>query len=423
MSPETKQAVTLAAGWVAISVVATVGLSSREALIVSVTAAVIFVAVHFVLLWARDGSLEDDDEPIALQTPASITERREESDRGRLTERRLSHLAELADVGLVQASRDGEIEFASRRARELLDISEHLEPSDAWHRSFDEIKASFSPNTTSTGAVQIVTTSGPTVLSLKAHPVEEDDWSGYLVQVRDRRLLDALESDLRSASRLRVLNHLYLGVAHDLKGPLNAIMLTIEGLRADMEDGTGEPARQIERIDIIQDELGRHHRSLETLLIQTAPERLERQSFDLGEVVEQVGRLIRPQLKHQKIELEVETSGPAMVNAIQDRIREAVLALAVNAMEAMPRGGKLGLALNRQGSFCTLEISDTGEGIPDEFRDRIFDLRFTTKKTGTGIGLSTARSVVESEGGNIDIAVTGENGSTFRILLPADQTK
>lgn len=422
MSTERRQAITLAAGWGAMTALAVTGLAAREAMILSVAGAVVFAGLHFVLLWSSelDRPSETEKEPffVVPEDPPPETPR-DETPRSRLTEKRLSHLAELADVGLVQASRSGEIEFASSRARELLDIDEDFAPSDAWIQAFEAIEARFSPSSTSTGAVQVLTTSGPTVLSLKAHPIEDDDWSGFLVQVRDRRLLDALESDLRSASRLRVLNHLYLGVAHDLKGPLNAIVLTLEGLRADIEDGTGEPDHHVERLDVIREELSRHQRSLETLLAQTAPERLERRTFDLRSVVDHVARLIRPQLRHQTIELEIEASEPAPVHAIQDRIREALLAVAVNAMEAMPSGGKLSITTSNRESFCVIDIRDSGAGIPDEIRDRIFDLRFTTKKTGTGIGLSTARSVVESEHGTIEVTDTGEDGSTFRVILPA----
>lgn len=406
--------------------IAFIGLELRAAAILSVACAIVFGGTHFLLLWSLETARGGERErfaPSLLAPEAAQPGREEATPRTGLTERRLSHLAELADVGLVQASRAGEIEFASSRARELLEIGSDLVPSTAWRQAFDAIQSRFSPDTTSTGAVQITTTSGTRLVSLKAHPVEDEDWSGFLVQVRDRRMLDALESDLRSASRLRVLNHVYLGVAHDLKGPLNAIMLTLEGLRADIDEGAGDKAHHIERLEIIRDELARHHRSLETLLAQTAPERLERQTFDLRTVVDHVARLIRPQLRHQKIELDLDALEPALVEAIPDRIREALLALVVNAMEAMPTGGTLGISTASRHGFATIDVRDSGDGIPDELRERIFDLRFTTKKTGTGIGLSTARSVVESEHGTLEVASTGEDGSTFRITLPSAGTE
>lgn len=422
MSRERRQALILAAGWVALTVVGVAGLTPRQAAILAAAAAVVLGGIHFLLVWASDPELDSApsheaiegfaDEPAQDAPPV-------ETPRPRLTEKRLSHLAELADVGLVQATRDGAIDFASSRARDLLDIDLDLAPSEAWRQAFDALRSQFSPDTTSAGMVHVVTTHGPTTLSLKAHPVEDEDWSGYLVQVRDRKLIDALESDLRFASRLRVLNRLYLGVAHDLKGPLNAIMLTLEGLRADIEEGSGEAPEHVERLEVIREELARHHRSLETVLAQTAPERLDRQTFDLRTVVDHVARLIRPQLRQQKVELDVEGAEPAFVHTIQDRVREALLALTVNAMEAMPFGGRLTIATSARPQMCSIDVRDTGEGIPDEIRERIFDLRFTTKDSGTGIGLSTARSVVESEHGSIDIIETGEEGSTFRISLPS----
>lgn len=422
MNPESRQARILAASWLALVIIALVGLSTREAVIFCIASAVLFVAMHYILGWALDLSSHEVQQ--SLTTPDIERARSVPPDTPRgLSEKSFSHLAELADVGLVHASTDGQIEFASRRARELLDLDVSLAPSQTWLQAFESIRAHFSPDTTSSGAVQVLSTEGPRTLSLKAHPVHDDDWSGILVQVRDRKLLDALESDMRLASRHRVLNHIYLGVAHDLKGPLNAVMLTIEGLRADIEDGSGTEKDLLDRLDVIKDELTRHHCALEALLAETAPERTERATFDLRDKVARVVRLIQPQLRHQRIELDVKGDTPAPVTAIQDRIREALLAMVINAMEAMPNGGRLAISTSRHESTCSIELQDTGGGIPDEIVGRIFDLRFTTKDTGTGIGLSTARSIIESEHGSIELVRTGADGTTFRVNLPVAGTE
>lgn len=329
----------------------------------------------------------------------------------------LDRIAELADVGVVQMSRDGTLEFASRRARELLGFDGEAAAVERWPAIAASIRRRSDPNSTSSGVYEVEASSGPMTLNFKIHPVYEEEWSGYLVQIRDRRALAALESDLRTAARQRALNQVFVGIAHDVRGALNAAILNLENLKATAEDYELESA-VLGRIAVVRDELNRLHRSLEMLLGETTPEESEKQTFDLGDVALAVSALLDTKALQQGVSITCEREAFARVASRPDRIRETLLILAINALESMPGGGALRFATGCANGWATLDVADTGTGIQAETLPRIFDLHYTTKPLGTGVGLWAARSIIESERGQLEVVTTGPCGATFRISLP-----
>jgi signal transduction histidine kinase len=109
---------------------------------------------------------------------------------------------------------------------------------------------------------------------------------------------------------------------------------------------------------------------------------------------------------------------PVIVAGHRDHLKQAMLNVAINGLEVLDEGGTLELTLRGEGESAALAVRDTGPGIPPDLVQRIFDMHFTTKNSGTGIGLYVARSVIESEGGELDVADTGPDGTTFVVRLP-----
>ena len=106
------------------------------------------------------------------------------------------------------------------------------------------------------------------------------------------------------------------------------------------------------------------------------------------------------------------------VLASPDQVKQAILNIAINGLEVLPESGQLRIALERAGGTARVLIADDGPGIPPELRDKIFEMHFTTKETGTGIGLYVARSIVESQGGTVEIVDSSAAGTTFAVTLP-----
>jgi len=238
----------------------------------------------------------------------------------------------------------------------------------------------------------------------------------------DPELLDA---DLWMAARLRAMTRLHAGLAHDVRSPQNSIALTL----ALLEQSLGEDGEHREWLGTIRSELGRLGRAVDGILAQSAPAPAEPGRFDLRGVLATLGELLRPQAKQQRVDVEIEPPAePGWVDGRRHGVEQALLQVAVNALEAMPGGGRLVIRDERRGGEARIVVSDTGPGIPAEHRDEIFRRHFTTKRpaatgepgeeAGTGLGLYLARAAVEARGGSLELLKSGAGGATFRARLP-----
>ena len=127
-----------------------------------------------------------------------------------------------------------------------------------------------------------------------------------------------------------------------------------------------------------------------------------------------------PQAKLAGIEVEYSTPGqPAMIRGDEDMLKQAVLNLVTNAIEAMKNGGHLRISVVDQDGNVTLEVADDGPGIPAAQRDKVFQLYFTTKEKGSGIGLAMAYRAVQLHNGTVDFTTELDRGTTFRLTFPA----
>ncbi|HSP66388.1 MAG TPA: ATP-binding protein [Bryobacteraceae bacterium] len=237
------------------------------------------------------------------------------------------------------------------------------------------------------------------------------------------RLLERMASQLDVATRLAAISRLTGGVAHEIKNPLNAIALRLELLRARLGDPDPEVSSQI---DILSKEVLRLDRVVKTFLDFSRPVEVHLEDIDLAALVREVTEFVAPQAKEANIQVEFTApSEPATMRGDSDLLKQAVLNLVVNAVDAMPGGGQLRVALEKgQGEKADdkliLEVSDTGPGIPPELRDKVFQLYFTTKLGGSGIGLAMTYRAVQLHNGTISFKSEAGRGTTFRLEFPAN---
>ncbi|HVS02067.1 MAG TPA: ATP-binding protein [Thermoanaerobaculia bacterium] len=364
----------------------------------------------------------------ALQAAGRLGEElRQERARSLQAGRRLNRLAHLMDVGLLVLGPNRRLEFATHRARSLFAVPENAD-EEQWREALAPLEgilheAEVGRQRDLQGDVEIPRAGRSRQIRYQIHLLDDDNHSGFLVQVRDREVLHAVETDLRLAAQLRVLTRVYRGVAHDLKAPINAMVLNLELLRRSLAEEAAPREDQQERqrrwVEVVERELQRLHRSLEVLLAQTAPATEVAERFDLRPLIAEVRALLEPQARQQEVEISEQLPDDEVpVRAHRDQIKQAVLNIAINGLEVMPQGGRLQFDLAASDRSARLAIRDSGPGIPPDIRDRVFEMHFTTKETGTGIGLHVARSIVESEGGELDTADTGPEGTTFELQLP-----
>jgi len=240
---------------------------------------------------------------------------------------------------------------------------------------------------------------------------------GLLVTLHDADTRRQIETQVEVSSRLTAISRLTGGVAHEIKNPLNAISLHLEVLRTRLARAREEAPKELE---VIGREVARLDRVVKTFLDFTRPVELRLADVRVAGLVEEVALLAEPEARQRGVRLAVENGCPAaVVRADRDLLKQAVLNLAVNGIQAMPQGGELRLGVSRVGADAEVSVADQGVGIPPEHRDKIFRLYYTTKQNGSGMGLAMTYRVVQLHNGTIDFASEPGRGTTFRLRLPA----
>jgi PAS domain S-box-containing protein len=240
---------------------------------------------------------------------------------------------------------------------------------------------------------------------------------GALVTVRDAGTRAQLEDQIAVATRLAALGRITSGVAHEVKNPLNAMVLQLEILKAKLADHTAAVKPQL---DTLSSEIRRLDRVVKTFLDFTRPVELRLSETDLEQMVQEVFTLAEPQARQNHVRLMIERNGPVpKLKVDRDLFKQALLNLVLNGCQAMPSGGELKIRPKKSERRVELEIADQGVGIPPDVQPRIFSLFFTTKPGGSGVGLAMAYRIIQLHNGSIEFASELNHGTVFRISLPA----
>ena len=241
---------------------------------------------------------------------------------------------------------------------------------------------------------------------------------GALVSLRDYESFKKFESQWDISKKLADLGRITSGIAHEVKNPLNSMVIHLEILRSKVESGAADPTPQIE---ILDSEIRRLDRVVQTFLNFTRPVEVNHEPLDLNAIVNQVVALASMEAAERGVMINRElTVGKLMVKGDSDLLKQTLLNVILNGCQSMPEGGPLKIAtLRDKDDLVKILITDRGIGIPHEARDRIFNLFFTTKKGGTGIGLAQAFRAMQLHNGSIRFESEVGVGTTFEITLPA----
>jgi signal transduction histidine kinase len=248
---------------------------------------------------------------------------------------------------------------------------------------------------------------------------------GTLLTLRDVESMMQLGQELEIARRLAAIGRLTAGVGHEVKNPINAMVVHLELLRGKLAGREGEMFSGAQRhVEILSGEMQRLDRVVQTLADFSRPMELKLREHDLRQVVGSVVELTAAEMRENGVH--VTTQGPqdpVMVRVDAELVRQALLNLLLNGMQAMPEGGQLWVRIHRDHQFAVVEVVDEGEGIPAELLPRIFELYFTTKPKGSGIGLAMTYRILQMHGGAMDVRsnadpAADDQGTTFTLRLP-----
>ena len=257
---------------------------------------------------------------------------------------------------------------------------------------------------------------GTVRIGVSAQPIlEHGARMGTLVTLRDLESFERIGNQLQVSERLAALGRVTAGVAHEVKNPLNSMRLWLEVLKGNMPTDP-EPQQAVKMLD---SEIDRLDRAVKTFLSFTKPIEMKLEETDLRMCLEEVLQAARPAVTKAGLELRSELPAEfPLVLADRQLIHQAVLNLVLNACDFTPPGGYIAVELHRSGEFAVISVADSGQGISEEDQKKIFQLFFTTRRGGTGIGLANTFRFVQLHNGRIEFDSQVGHGTTFRIELP-----
>jgi signal transduction histidine kinase len=246
---------------------------------------------------------------------------------------------------------------------------------------------------------------------------EKNTQIGALLIMRDPESVRRIGDEIEMSRRLSASGRLTRGVAHEVKNPINAIVLHLQLLRNKLAEQEPDTRRHM---DIIDSEIRRLDRVVQTLVDFTRPRDLHLEEVDLRRLMEEVAQLAAPDAEQHGVTIErhmTEERLPIKVDV--DLMKQAILNVVLNGVQAMPQGGSLNISARRENNAVVAEVRDHGGGIPQDLHDKIFELYFTTKKDGSGIGLAQTYQVLQWHYGSVDFESAEESGTVFRFHIPA----
>ena len=268
---------------------------------------------------------------------------------------------------------------------------------------------------------------------LVTHAIEDTGgrFLGAMLVARNIGYLSQVHSTLNYSRKLAALGRLMAGVAHEVKNPLNAMTIHLELLKqklarqpaiagAGPDPGFASPPDVTKHVDIISKEIRRLDEVLNGFLKFARPDELKLQPVHLASLISDIQTSVAPEAERRHIAMRIDCPNSLPeINADPGMLSQSLLNLALNACQAMPDGGTLKLSCRTAARRrVEIDIEDTGVGIPPEHLGKIFDLYFTTKEKGSGIGLSMVYRIVQLHDGEVEVQSTPGRGTRFRLIFP-----
>lgn len=383
----------------------------------------------------REGRLEDGEEVRLsrefddLASELRLFGREVAAERLRLLAQKssLEQLVEHLEDGVLLLNREGEVLFFNRACEPLVGLP--LE--EAFGASLASVLPEGSPlaelfsrvaeERTEIRHVQVRVSGGGRKAEYlaSAFPVSDPELgdAGFVFLFEDLESAEILRNLVRYGARMTSLTRLTSGMIHELKNPLNAMALHVELLSASLDPA---PERAARTLGLLEAEIRSLDGLLQDFLRFSRPEELHLAELDLGELVGDVLDLVRPEAEAGGVGVELELGpGPLLVTGDSQRLRQVFLNLTRNALQAMPEGGELRVRAELElPLFVRVSIEDTGVGIPTEDLEKIFQLYYSTKSGGSGLGLFTVHRVVQQHGGMIEATSRRGRGTRMIVHLP-----
>jgi len=240
--------------------------------------------------------------------------------------------------------------------------------------------------------------------------------SAQVAGIIEKFRLRQIELENMKKEKFIYMGRVAAGVAHEIKNPLNSIAMIIQRFKREFKPSEDQE-EYINLLKIVSDEVRRVNEIVERFLKFARPKKLEMATVDFIELIKELVLFIMPQAKEKNITIEEKMEEKLLWNIDRTQMKQAILNILLNALEATSEGGKITVSLEQKGKAVFLKIKDTGPGIPEDLQSKIFELYFTTKSSGNGIGLCIAQKIIEQHKGTIKLWSEEGKGTEFIICL------
>jgi len=242
---------------------------------------------------------------------------------------------------------------------------------------------------------------------------------GNMIYIEDVTEYREEDSRLKRAESLASLSTLAAGVAHEIKNPLASMGIHLQLLRRQLNKEGEIPLHLREPLGVLEEEIERLTNIVSDYLLAVRPQDVRPMKASLNELIRELVQLLRYEMEEAKVRvLPVLSESIPPMPLDEGAMKRALLNLIKNAIIAMPNGGELGLKTRKEQDNVIITVSDTGEGIPEELHGKVFEPFFTTRDTGSGLGLTVVHKIIKEHGGDLHMDSHPGRGSTFRITLP-----
>jgi signal transduction histidine kinase len=245
---------------------------------------------------------------------------------------------------------------------------------------------------------------------------EKSTHIGALLIMRDAESVRRIGDEIEMSRRLSASGRVTGGVAHEVKNPINAIVLHLQLLQNKLAQLDPDTRRHM---DIIGSEIHRLDRVVQTLVDFMRARELHLVEVDFRSLLDDVALLAAPEAEQHGVQVKRVVFGePLVIKADLDLMKQALLNVVINGIQSMSQGGQLTISAHREENSVVAEISDQGLGIAQDVQDKVFELYFTTKKEGNGIGLAQTYQILQWHYGSVEFQSAEGVGTTFRFRVP-----
>jgi two-component system sensor histidine kinase HydH len=243
------------------------------------------------------------------------------------------------------------------------------------------------------------------------------DSLGTVLMVRDMREIKAMEEALERSRRHAALGRMAAGIAHEIRNPLG----TLRGFAQYFAKLGEKDSQAKEYSELMVGEVDRLNRTISALLQFARPREPEPAEMDLGDLMRHTSRLLQDDFTARSLKFQLDLpTGKVTFTADSDLLTQLLINLLQNAQAATDTGGEIRLGAEAQDTEIRFWVEDSGKGMTLEEQERMFDPFFTTRKTGTGLGLAVVQQIVEQHGGHIDVRSALQKGTRVEVVLPRE---